>query len=187
MFTLPQPTLHGDRVLLRPFTVADADAMLQVLSDRDVLVLTGSTHRSDTDEVEDPDVLVQWYGTRAEQTDRLDLAVVDRSSGVVVGEVVLNELQPENRSSNVRILVGPAGRGRGLGTEALRLVLDHAFRTVGLHRVELEVLDFNPRARHVYEQLGFVLEGTRREAFRLDGAWADAHTMAILEQEWVRD
>ena len=51
---------------------------------------------------------------------------------------------------------------------------------MGLHRITLEVYDLNPRARHVYEKVGFVHEGTGRDALLLDGAWIDVHYMAIL-------
>jgi RimJ/RimL family protein N-acetyltransferase len=54
-----------------------------------------------------------------------------------------------------------------------------------LNRVELEVYDFNPRARHVYEKVGFVLEGVRRQALLFEDAWIDAHDMSILASEWA--
>ncbi|TFI20978.1 N-acetyltransferase, partial [Micrococcus endophyticus] len=76
-----------------------------------------------------------------------------------------------------------AGRDRGVGTRALTLVLEHAFTTVGLHRVGLEVYDHNPRARHVYARLGFVHEGTLRQALLLDGEWIDCHVMGLLAHE----
>ena len=95
--------------------------------------------------------------------------------------MALSDLDVHNRSCSFRIaLVGPRAFGRGYGTEATRLVLDHAFGTAGLHRVELEVYATNPRARHVYERAGFVHEGTKRGALKWDGEWVDAHILAIL-------
>jgi Acetyltransferase (GNAT) domain len=79
---------------------------------------------------------------------------------------------------------GAALYGRGLGTKATRLVLAFAFGALDLHRVELEVYDFNPRARRVYEKVGFVVEGVRRDALWWDGAWHGAVMMAILAPEW---
>lgn len=92
------PTLRGLAVVLRPFTAADADAMAQILSDPDVIRLTGSAHRSaETIGGILPLVDLQdWYGSRSSVRDRLDLAVVERASGQVVGEGVL--LQPPGQA-----------------------------------------------------------------------------------------
>jgi hypothetical protein len=61
------------------------------------------------DEGFDEERLRRWYRSRADQTDRFDLAIVDRETGECVGEVVLNEWEPENASCNFRILIGPRG------------------------------------------------------------------------------
>jgi RimJ/RimL family protein N-acetyltransferase len=63
--------------------------------------------------------------------------------------------------------------------------MEHAFTTAQLNRVELEVYDFNPRARAVYQKAGFVHEGTRRQALLFDDIWIDAHIMSILRSEWL--
>jgi RimJ/RimL family protein N-acetyltransferase len=175
-----KPVLTGERAELRPFTEADVPVMAAILADPEVVRLTGSP----VEEFE-PDRLRAWYGSRGEQTDRLDLGIVDRASGELVGEAVLNEWDEPNRNCNFRILIGPAGRGRGLGTEAVRLMVGHAFEHLGLHRVSLHVLAHNPRARHVYEKAGFVAEGVDRQAIWQDGEWIDAVRMSILAPEWA--
>lgn len=175
-----KPTLVGDLVLLRPVTAGDVPGLLELLGDPEVRRLTGMPG---TEFPEEP--ARTWYSTRGEHDDRVDLAVVERASGEYVGEVVLNELNAGNRSCGFRIcLIGARAFGRGFGTEATRLVLAHAFDTVGVHRVELEVYAFNPRARHVYEKVGFVHEGTKRQALLWDGEWVDAHLMAMLASDW---
>jgi RimJ/RimL family protein N-acetyltransferase len=179
-----KPTLAGELVLLRPFEDGDLPAMAAAIADPEVGRLTGSVHSTAVlGQPHDPEVLRRWYSTRNEQDDRLDLAVVDRRTGECVGEVVLNEWEPENLACNFRILLGPAGRGRGLGTEATRLVVDHAHDALGLHRVGLEVYAFNPRARRAYEKAGFVVEGVRRDALRFDGAFVDAVVMSRLSTD----
>ena len=60
------------------------------------------------------------------------------------------------------------------------LVLEYAFDTVGLHRVELEVYSFNPRAQRSYEKAGFVHEGVRRQALWWEDRWHDVVLMAML-------
>jgi RimJ/RimL family protein N-acetyltransferase len=174
-----KPTLDGDLVVLRPVQTADAAGLAAIHAE--TFRLTGSHHTASLEELEG------WYGSRAAHDDRLDLAIIERATGGWAGEVVLNDLEADNLSCGFRILLaGPEYFGRGLGTEATRLVLAHAFETVGLHRIELEVYAFNPRARHVYEKVGFVHEGTKRQALLWAGEWDDAHLMAILAGEWSR-
>ncbi|GJF27513.1 acetyltransferase [Kitasatospora sp. NE20-6] len=180
---LHKPTLTGDRALLRPFRPgADLPALAAAIADPEVRRLTGSAHHPPFDE----DHLRRWYGSRNEQDDRLDLALVDRAADRCVGEVVLNEWDGPNRSCNLRILIGPGGRDRGLGTEAVRLVLGHAFGHLALHRVSLHVYAFNPRARRVYEKAGFVAEGVLREALRDGDDRVDDVVMSVLAHEWAR-
>ncbi|WP_306216012.1 GNAT family N-acetyltransferase [Actinoplanes sp. RD1] len=100
-----KPTLSGPRVVLRPFGPGDHPAIVRALRDPEVVRLTGSPV-AELDEHR----LRDWYGTRHEQDDRLDLAVVDRATGRWVGEVVLNELDRPNQACNFRILIGPDGR-----------------------------------------------------------------------------
>ena len=176
-----KPVLAGETVVLRPVVAEDAVDMLEVLADGDVLRLTGSHGTLSPDDVEP---MRQWYGSRADHDDRLDLAVVDRATGQYVGEVVLNELDVNNNSCSFRIALGARGQDRGLGTEATRLVLGYAFERVGLHRISLEVYAFNPRARRVYEKVGFRPEGVLRDALLWEGQRFDAHVMSILAPEW---
>jgi RimJ/RimL family protein N-acetyltransferase len=177
-----KPVLAGETVVLRPVIADDAVDMLEVLADGDVLRLTGSHGTLSPDDVEP---MRQWYGSRSDHDDRLDLAAVDRSTGKYVGEVVLNELDPNNNSCSFRIALGATGQNRGLGTEATRLVLGYAFERVGLHRISLEVYSFNSRARRVYEKVGFQPEGVLRDALLWGDQRFDAHVMSILAPEWA--
>jgi RimJ/RimL family protein N-acetyltransferase len=185
-FTL-KPTLTGSRVRLRPFEPTDVAALAPVFEDRELQRLTGSANRSDAPlEPQVPERSEQFRQWRNAQPDRLDLAVVDLTSEACVGEVVLNEWDADNRSCNFRILLIGSGQDRGLGTEATRLILAHGFEQLGLHRIALEVYAFNPRARRVYEKVGFVAEGTLRDALNYDDQWIDATIMSVLAPDWAR-
>ncbi|CAL9460611.1 GNAT family N-acetyltransferase [Streptomyces sp. enrichment culture] len=175
-----KPVLTGDKTVLRPFTAEDADVMWEIINDPEVVRFTFEPSTELT-----LDRLRSWYGVRTADPDRLDLAVTDRATGELVGEVVLYEWDPSARSCTFRTLMGPRGRGRGLGSEATRLIVGHAFEQVGLHRVQLEVYADNPRARRVYEKAGFVVEGVRREAALRGGEWVDDVLMAVLDHEWA--
>lgn len=175
-----KPVLTGDRTVLRPFTEADAARMGEIVGDPEVRRFTGSPGHELT-----PELLRSWYGSRSAQPDRLDLAVTDPADGEVLGEVVLHAWVPEERSCTFRTLIGARGRGRGIGTEATRLIVGYAFEELGLHRVQLDAYAFNDRALRMYEKVGFVREGVRREVERRDGVWVDEVLMAVLDHEWA--
>ncbi|MFG2694493.1 GNAT family N-acetyltransferase [Kitasatospora sp. NPDC051984] len=183
-----KPTLEGERIVLRPVKAEEDLPWLRVmLNDPEVLKYTSSEYTPvapEWDEVMEKRI-VAWYSTRNTQTDRLDLIIVDKSTGRGVGEVVLNEWSEPNRSCNLRICIGPDGRDRGFGTEAVRLVTDHAIRALGLNRVSLGVYAFNGRGQRAYEKAGFKVEGVRRQVLRYGDEWIDDIDMAVLAEDWL--
>ncbi len=172
-----KPVLHGERITLRPVTADDADVMFAGLEDEESNRLTGTHEIFTAKRVEKHCAMV------AAAEDRWDYAI--EINGKMVGEVVLNEIDWDNQSANIRIVIWePASRNTGLGTEAMRLLTKFGIEEVGLHRIELGVYAFNPRAIRSYEKVGYKLEGTRRDALYWDGEWIDSFTMAVLAPEW---
>lgn len=178
-----KPTLVGDLVTLRPLVAADAASMWADLHDDESLRLTGTTASFTREQID------AWAASRTTQEDRLDLAVVDRATGAWAGEVVINEVDEENRSCGFRIALTRGARGRGFGSEATRLIVGYVFDRVQepiIHRIELEVYEFNDRAIRTYERAGFVREGVRRDALRQDDRFHDAIVMSVLRTDPFR-
>ncbi|HEY8302478.1 MAG TPA: GNAT family protein [Jatrophihabitans sp.] len=170
--------LTGANVRLEPLTLRVLDDYMSALTDPETQRLTG-THASF-----EPSAVEHWIATRHEIPDRADWAVVRNADGVFLGEAVINDLDVDNESANYRIwLAGPHVFGCGYGTEATRLVVDHALDSAGLHRLSLGVYEFNPRARRVYEKCGFREEGRLRQSLRWEGGWYDEVLMAVLQGE----
>ncbi len=83
-----------------------------------------------------------------------------------------------------RLLIGPPElRGQGYGTAMVRALLDVAFSELEVRRVELEVYALNVGAQRVYESLGFIREGVRRDAVRCGEEWWDSILMAKLSDD----
>jgi len=111
--------------------------------------------------------------------------VARRDDESYLGQIDLFAINRQCRSGELGVTLGAEDRlGRGIGTEAIGLLLDFAFGYQNLHRVHLRVRARNARAIRCYEKCGFVKEGTQREAYYFNGEYGDDYVMAILEQEW---
>ena len=175
---MEKPTLQGEMIVLRPIRADDSDAMWDMLADPEGNRLTGTTATFTREQVD------AWAASRATAEGRYDFAVTANGSDELLGEIVLNDIDEVLRSANLRLSMRPAYRGRGYGTEGIQLVLGFAFDGLGLHRVELDVLSINARAKSLYENIGFRVEGRRRDAYRDGDGWCDAIDMSILEDEY---
>lgn len=76
--------------------------------------------------------------------------------------------------------------GKGCGTEAMRLILQYAFCELNLHRVSLDVFEYNTRAIASYQKAGFKVEGRMRRAVLRNGRRWDILYMGILREEWLK-
>jgi RimJ/RimL family protein N-acetyltransferase len=77
--------------------------------------------------------------------------------------------------------------GKGFGMDATNVILGFAFRELNLHRVNLNGFEYNPRAIHCYEKVGFTHEGQMRNCLNRDGRRWDLVYMGILRSEWEDD
>ncbi|PJI93214.1 GNAT family N-acetyltransferase [Luteimicrobium subarcticum] len=185
------PVIEGEIARLRPIEPRDADEMWESLQDDEAMRLTGTTRSFTRGEID------AWAADVSDRPGRYDWAIVPAArrdgkplSDRMIGEIVVNEIDPDVRSANLRLALLPNYRGRGYGRDAIfqvmRFVFDGTPEVEGprLHRLGLDVLGFNPRARMLYESLGFREEGRQRDAVRDGDGWSDVVIMGILEDEF---
>jgi len=133
--------------------------------------------------------------TLEELTDSFDALMVDPASETFtiyaiegwrpIGNCGLKHIDFRNRTAEFEIVVGETdARGKGYGTEATRLGLDHAFTVLGLRNVMLKVYDFNQPGIHAYQKAGFTEFGRRRQAVEMNGGVYDVVYMECLRAEF---
>lgn len=114
------------------------------------------------------------------------LGVVLRDGDRLVGSVGLHRLEFRSRQAELGLVIGdPSQWGKGLGTEATRLMLDYGFGTLNLNRVWLQVFGHHASAQRVYEKAGFRREGVQREQYFVEGRYVDGILMGMLRPEWT--
>jgi RimJ/RimL family protein N-acetyltransferase len=111
-------------------------------------------------------------------------SVEERESGAFAGHVTMWGAALPERAATLAIVLGPDFVGRGLGADAVRVMVRYGFLAMGLNRIELRVLALNARARRAYAKAGFVEEGIRRQAVFLGGGFGDEVVLAVLRSEW---
>ncbi len=111
--------------------------------------------------------------------------IVEQTTDRPVGRCLLFAVNQVDRTAMAGIFIGEAdARGRGIGTEAMRLLLDYAFNLLNLNSVMLGVYDFNERAMASYRKVGFREIGRRRQARIVGGEPHDVVLMDLLASEF---
>jgi RimJ/RimL family protein N-acetyltransferase len=91
----------------------------------------------------------------------------------------------KNRSGHIVVIISdPDSRGKGFGSEAIRLLVNYAFCELNLNRLEAEIFSFNEPAVRAAEKAGFTRELMRRQVIFRDGSYHDSYLFSILRSDW---
>ena len=111
-------------------------------------------------------------------------SAVELATGELAGEALLWDMDLHNRTAHVGISLLPAFRGRGLGTDAVRVLCRYGFAIRGLHRLQAETLAGNDAMIQAASRAGFAREGTLRDSAWVSGNFADVVILGLLATEW---
>ena len=118
-------------------------------------------------------------------SDHAWFTLYERDSMRPIGIAGLLDIDHRHRSAEFAIQIGAAdARGRGLGTETTRLLLDYAFTALGLNSVMLRVFSFNLAGRRAYARAGFREVGVMRQSWAMGGQLWDVVYMDCLAHEF---
>lgn len=179
---LPTPTLHTDRLRLRPFTAEDGDALFALQSDAYVLRYWDSPPWHDRASVAR---FLAGCQRMADEGSGARVAVERASDREFLGWCTFNGWNPTFRSASLGFCYTRDAWGHGYATEAARAVLEWAYDTLDLNRVQAEADTRNLASARVLEKLGFVREGTLREDCIVNGDVSDSWVFGLLRREWV--
>lgn len=120
-----------------------------------------------------------------QRPDCRSFVIAEADTELYIGQIGLDVIDWKNRFARIGVVIGRTELcGLGLGSEAMRLLCGYAFKELNLHRLELEVYDFNVRAYRSYVKCGFVEEGRQRQKLYRDGQYHDIVQMGLLRVEW---
>ncbi len=161
------------------FTDDDYEHLIPWIESRQVLLLWVSPG------YDYPITKAQLVKKKQEQNDqRLAYKGVTGDEVVAYGEIGF--IDKANQSARLcKILINPARRGVGLGTQWIKTLVDIGFTELKLHRIELNVYDHNQPAIACYQNAGFTIEGLIRDAYKVEEDFWSVYRMSILRSEWL--
>lgn len=178
---LPTPTLQTRRLLLRPFSDADSDAIYALQSDARVLRYWDSPPWKDRARAQ---AFLEACRTMEQDGSGARIAIESLQTGRFVGWCSMFRWNPVFRSLGIGYCLDETAWGQGYATEAVRAMLTWAFDTLDLNRVEAELDTRNAASARVLEKLGFEREGLRREDCVVDGEVSDSWIYGLLRRDW---
>jgi RimJ/RimL family protein N-acetyltransferase len=179
----PEYPIRTERLILRPITADDAAAMHAYKSDPDAVryVPYAPLELADVERR----IATTWSNTRfAQEGDAVCLAVEDRATGALLGDVVLFWRSETSRSGEVGYILDPRFGGHGYATEAVGALLALGFDGLGLHRIVARIDERNTASARVVERLGFRQEARLVESEWFKDEWTTLLVYAQLDDEW---
>src|SRR5262245_23120487 len=173
------PTLTGESVVLRQIRPSDAASLLMLLGSEDVVRYITPAPAT----VSAFEEMIRAALDRQRQGRSAFFAVLPRGVDVAVGIVQIRSLERGFKTAEWGIAIGRPYWGRGLFTGAAALLMQFAFETVGVQRLEARSRVDNGRANAAFRKIGAVLEGVLRETFERDGKRYDQCLWSILAGE----
>ena len=174
------PFLSGEKVDLCPVSKTDMEILQKGYNDpdvRDAMFMYFPLTEKDTENKIDAMV---------KDEKAINLIIVEKETKKAIGHVAL--VHPDWVSGMVTfyiVLLDKTVWGKGLGTEATKLIVDYGFNMLNLNRIQLHVNAENEPAKAVYKKIGFKHEGTLRQAMYKNNKYYDFWLMSILAKESV--
>jgi len=176
------PNIETERLILRPFTLADAPTVQRLAGDREIASTTLRMPHPYPDGAAET-----WIATHAvkfEQDVLATLAVTLRSTGELIGTVSL-EINRPHRRAELGYWLGKPWWNQGYTTEAARALIGYGFSTLDLNRIFAWHFVRNPSSGRVLQKLGMSYEGCERQSVLKWGKFEDLACYAILREDWV--
>jgi RimJ/RimL family protein N-acetyltransferase len=173
--------LQGERVVLRPIQAWDRERLYELVETIEVRALSNTTPPLplSLEEIEARDK--RWIEERSADSAWFAIDV----DAELIGMCGLHEIDHYQQHAEVGIRLGKDHRGKGLGQDAVRTLMNYGFRQLNLAKISLRVLADDERAVGAYRKVGFVEEGRLRAHSWYDGARHDELVMAVLREEWT--
>jgi len=175
---MPLPTLHTDRLVLRPFTPDDIPTLVPLIGAREIAATTRSIPHPYT--VAHAEKFIE----NCSKGEEINLAIVLKTNSQLVGGGILRPSLDDLHAEVGYWIALPYWR-QGFATEAARALVSYAFDELKMNRVYAFYMSSNPASGEVLKKLGLKHEGTMRKHQRKWGEYVDIKVYGMLREEWL--
>ncbi len=171
--------LLGNKTNLRPVSREDIPKILVWINDPEVRQFVSSVVPTTQKFEED------WVDGLCKDKDNIVLVIVTKE-GKAIGLMGLHRIDWVNRVATTGALIGDKEYwGKGFGSDAKMALLDYAFNTLNLRRINSDVIAFNERSLNYSLRCGYQIEGKKRQAMFRHGKYWDRIELGLLREEWI--
>jgi RimJ/RimL family protein N-acetyltransferase len=174
------PLMTGSSITLRELRASDAASLLAMLTTDEVARFISPPPTT----VEGFQRFIAWTHRQRAAGDYICFAVVPNGCEAAVGLFQVRSLEPTFSTAEWGFAIGSQFWGTGAFEEGAKLVLDFAFQTVGIHRLEARAAVRNGRGNGALRKIGAVQEGILRRSFLRNGEYLDQALWSILSDDW---
>jgi [ribosomal protein S5]-alanine N-acetyltransferase len=177
------PTLICERVVLRPVTLADVPALYAVFGDAEVMRYWSTSPFA---KLADAESLALKIISGYEAATFLQLGIVEKKADLLIGTCTIFAMHEASRRAELGYALHRDYWGQGLMSEALDGIVNYAFTTLGLNRLEADIDPQNHASAKSLTRLGFKLEGFMPERWIVNDAFSDSAVYGLLKRDWVQ-
>lgn len=160
--------IEGKQIYLRPITIEDTDNVVRWRNDQKIV--ENFIYRKPISKEEH----LSWLHNKVETGQVIQFIICDLKTDKPLGSIYLQNFNEESHQAEEGIFLGEEeAYGRGIGTEAAKLVLDYSFQTLKLHKLTARVLSYNQGSRKMHEKAGYRQESYLKDELFLDGKYED--------------
>jgi ribosomal-protein-alanine N-acetyltransferase len=173
----PFPELAAERLLLKQITTADAPALFEMRSHKDVMrYIDRPLAQSEDDAL----ALIKLITDLLQKNEAITWGIFLKEGSPLLGTIGFWQIQKEHYRAEIGYLLHPSVQGKGFMSEALMMVLNFGFHTMKLHSVEANVNPANAASIKLLERAGFVREAYFRENYFYNGKFVDSAVYSLL-------
>ncbi|WP_249977979.1 GNAT family N-acetyltransferase [Vreelandella olivaria] len=171
------PTIKTGRLVLRPLKLTDAEALLTIFSDPDVMKYWNT---APWNSLEDAMSFIKESTAAMDRQESITLGIMLEATSELIGKCMLFSYESESKRAEIGFGIGKQYWGYGFVSEAGEALIKYGFESLGLRRIEAEIDPENISSGRALERLGFIKEGLLRQRWEINGVVSDSALYGLL-------